>query len=208
KERDRVEIIRGPNIKPIKLPKPMPESITIPVLLKVGDNITTDHIMPAGAEILPLRSNIPEISKHVFKFIDPTFSERAKSHHEGGAIVGGFNYGQGSSREHAAIAPMYLGIKTVIAKSFSRIHEANLINFGIIPFRFDDEKDLDQIKTGDVLKFPALKKYFKNGANGKYKILNETRNREILLNHDFSDWNIKVLMEGGLLNLVRKRIRQ
>ena len=138
--RSPVEVIRGPNIKPVPLAPPVPDYLTGIVLLKVGDNITTDHIMPAGAKILPLRSNIPAISEYVFARVDPQFVERAREQH-GGIIVGGINYGQGSSREHAALAPMYLGVKAIIALSFSRIHHANLINMGILPLTFKSADD-------------------------------------------------------------------
>jgi len=143
-----VEIIRGPNIKPLPDFPPLPDKLEGEILLKVGDNITTDHIMPAGAKILPLRSNIPEISKYVFSRVDENFASRAMEKH-GGFIIGGENYGQGSSREHAAIAPKHLGIKAVIAKSFARIHRANLINFGILPLTFADPSDYERIEQGD-----------------------------------------------------------
>ena len=147
---ETVEIIRGPNIKPLPVNQPLENNLVGNVLLKVEDNITTDHIMPAGAKVLPLRSNIPEISKYVFSQIDPSFSERAIAEN-GGFIVGGHNYGQGSSREHAALAPMYLGIKGVITQSFARIHKANLVNFGLLPLTFKNKENYNKIQQGDTL---------------------------------------------------------
>ena len=139
-----VEVLRGPNIKEFPKSRPLPQELRAPVILKVGDNITTDHIMPAGAKILPYRSNIPFLSKFCFEVCDPTFSERAKAAGES-IIVGGSNYGQGSSREHAALVPMYLGVRAVLTKSFARIHVANLINAGILPLTFCDPADYDAI---------------------------------------------------------------
>ena len=158
-----VEVIRGPNIKPLPLRGALEDRITAKVLLKVGDNITTDHIMPAGAKILPLRSNIPAISEYVFSRIDPEFPRRAKEAGSG-AIVGGGNYGQGSSREHAALAPMYLGIKFVIAKSFARIHKANLVNFGILPLLFARNEDYDGLKGGEVLTIEGVRDAIREGS--------------------------------------------
>jgi len=145
-----VEIVRGPNIRPIPKRGPLPESVEGAVLIKVGDNITTDHIMPAGSRLLPLRSNIPALSEHVFEPVDAEFARHAREK-GGGFVIGGENYGQGSSREHAALAPMHLGVIAVIAKSFARIHRANLINFGILPLTFADKADYDRISRDDVL---------------------------------------------------------
>ncbi|MFY9451956.1 MAG: aconitate hydratase, partial [Bacillota bacterium] len=152
---DEVEVIMGPNIKPVPIGKPLESTMELPVSIKVGDNITTDHIMPAGAKVLPFRSNIPAISEFVFSAVDPSFPERAKELGKS-VIIGGQNYGQGSSREHAALAPMYLGVKAVIAKSFARIHKANLVNFGILPLEFADPEDYDSLEQGDVLIFSNL----------------------------------------------------
>jgi aconitate hydratase len=149
-EAARIEVVRGPNIAPLPRKERPGSELSGVVLLKTGDNITTDHIMPAGAKILPLRSNLPKISEHVFEAVDPTFPARAKEL-GGGFVIGGENYGQGSSREHAALAPMFLGVKAVIVKSFARIHLANLVNFGIIPLTFKDSKDYDKIEQGDSL---------------------------------------------------------
>jgi aconitate hydratase len=180
--------------------------LTLKVVLKVGDNITTDHIMPAGTEILPLRSNITEMAKHVFERVDKAFAERAKKEKDGTIVVGGSNYGQGSSREHAAIAPMYLGVRVVLVKSFARIHEANLVNFGIIPFELADPKQLDTIDAGDVLEFPGLRRYFEAGAKGQFIIKNLTKKRDVPVTHHFSPRSIQLLLAGGLLNSIRDKL--
>jgi len=195
-----IEVIRGPNIKPLPLKKSLEQNLMGEVLIKVDDNISTDAIMPAGAKILPLRSNIPAISEYVFYWLDPTFAKRAKEGN-GGFIVGGENYGQGSSREHAALAPMYLGVKGVLVKSFARIHRANLINFGIIPFEFVNPSDYDKLRQGSVVKIndilgalvrgDKLVKATIDGGNADLKI-------------DFSERQRKILIEGGLLNHTKK----
>ena len=195
---EEVEVYRGPNIKPLPIQQKLPESMGGKVLLKVGDNITTDHIMPAGSKILPLRSNIPAISKYVFESVDPAFSERALKE-KGGFVIGGENYGQGSSREHAALAPMYLGVKAVIAKSFARIHFANLINFGILPLTFENPADYDKIEQGDELNAPDILKEL----NGHKPItfINKTKgNAEYKFKYNLTDRQIKIIKEGGLLN--------
>lgn len=157
---DSFKVLRGPNIKPLPIREEMPESPEGPILLKVGDNITTDDIMPAGAKVLPLRSNIPAISQHVFSGIDLTFAQRALEA-QGGFVLGGHNYGQGSSREHAALAPMYLGAQAVIAKSFARIHKANLINFGIIPLVLENPQDYEELAQGAQVIIPDIRKIVK-----------------------------------------------
>ena len=195
---EEVEVYRGPNIKPLPIQQKLPESMGGKVLLKVGDNITTDHIMPAGSKILPLRSNIPAISKYVFESVDPTFSERALKE-KGGFIIGGENYGQGSSREHAALAPMYLGVKAVIAKSFARIHFANLINFGILPLTFENPADYDKIEQGDELYAPDILKEL----NGQKPVtfVNKTKgNAEYKFKYNLTDRQVTIIKEGGLLN--------
>jgi len=200
-ERAKVEVIRGPNIKPLPIAKEMPESYGGEVLLKVSDNISTDHIMPAGAKILPLRSNIPAISEYVYVRIDPDFPKRAKEK-SGGFIIGGENYGQGSSREHAALAPMYLGLKVVIVKSFARIHLANLINFGILPLTFSNLDDYEKIEQGDQLEFPELKKQVE--ANETVICNNKTKGIEIACNYSLSERQKNILFSGGLLNYTKK----
>ena len=194
---EQVTIIRGPNIKPLPKKEPMPDTLHGEVLLKLGDNITTDHIMPAGAKVLPLRSNIPAISEFVFEKVDKEFAKRAKEK-GGGFLVGGINYGQGSSREHAALAPMYLGVKAVIAKSFARIHRSNLVNFGILPLTFTDENDYLVLDQGDSLELADIKKQLKPG--GILVVHNRTKNKEIKVTHLLSSREIDILFAGGLLN--------
>ncbi len=203
-----VEIVKGPNIKEVPLKEPLSERLEAEVILKVGDNITTDDIMPAGAQVLPLRSNIPEISKYVYSQIDPTFSERALKAKAlgGGIIVGGENYGQGSSREHAAMAPMYLGIKAVIAKSFARIHRANLINFGILPLRFKDPADYDNIKQGDSVVIEGLTETVREG--GEFLARIKEKGIEIWLTTDLSERERNLILAGGLLPYVKKAISE
>jgi len=197
-EGSSTEIIRGPNIRPLPEFNPIPDKLNGELLLKVGDNITTDHIMPAGAKILPLRSNIPEISKFVFNVVDETFPERALEKN-GGFIIGGEDYGQGSSREHAAIAPKYLGIKAVIVKSFARIHLANLVNFGIVPLTFGNKDDFDLFEQGDRLEIDLS-----SLESGKAKMKNITKNFEIQLTHSLSEMDIKLLKLGGKLPYIKK----
>jgi aconitate hydratase len=199
-EAARVEVIRGPNIKPVPLGAPMADDLEGRVLIRVGDNITTDHIMPAGAQILPLRSNIPAISEFVFHRVDPSFVARAREW-GGGIIVAGSNYGQGSSREHAALAPMYLGVRAVIAKSFARIHYANLINTGIAPLVLADPADYDTIELGDHLVLPGLRAALENGE--AVVIENRTKGLSYRVAAAFSDRELANLLAGGLLNLTR-----
>lgn len=195
----KVEVLRGPNIQPLPIRKEMPDNLEGKVLLKLGDNITTDDIMPAGAKILPLRSNIPAISEYVFSQIDASFSARAKEN-QGGLIVGAHNYGQGSSREHAALAPMYLGIKAIIAKSFARIHRANLINFGILPLTFVDEKDYEKIDPDDMLR---IENAATNLVNEELTVKNLTKNCSFNVRHGLSKRQAEVISKGGLLNYIR-----
>ncbi len=200
-EMDTVEIVRGPNIKPFPKTRPLDETIEAKVLLKVEDNITTDHIMPAGAKILPLRSNIPAISEHCFVRCDPEFPSRC--HKEGaGIVIGGANYGQGSSREHAALAPLYLGIRAVVVKSFARIHAANLINAGILPLTFADEADYDRISLYDELVLPDVRRRIQNGE--ALVLENKTKGESYVLNAGFSERQIAVLLAGGLLDYTRE----
>ena len=190
-----VEVLRGPNIKEFPKSRPLGDRISAELILKVGDNITTDHIMPAGAKILPYRSNIPYLSKFCFAVCDETFAERAKAAGEG-IVVGGSNYGQGSSREHAALVPLYLGVRAVIAKSFARIHAANLINAGILPLTFADPADYDQIAQGDRL---TLSNLGAGLAAGKLTMTDETNGRKIALVGTFTDRQRAILQAGGLL---------
>lgn len=195
-----VEIKRGPNIKPLPQFNVLPNELNGEVVIKVGDNITTDHIMPAGAKILPLRSNIPEIAKHVFAPLDKEFYARVTAKN-GGFIIGGHNYGQGSSREHAALAPKHLGIKAVIVKSFARIHLQNLINFGILPLTFCDEKDYDSIQNGDKLE---IKELLKTLDINEVKIINRTRSEEYKVKRSLTARQLEMMKAGGLLNFVGK----
>ena len=201
KEPESVAILRGPNIKPLPLAQALSNTVRGEVLLKLGDNITTDHIMPAGAKILPLRSNVPAISEFVFTRVDPEFPKRAKEK-GGGFVVGGENYGQGSSREHAALAPMYLGLKAVICKSIARIHYANLINFGIVPLTFADKVDYSQIAQGDVLEIANIGEQLKQSKRVTLK--NVTKGIEIELQHVLTPRQIKIVLAGGLLNEIKQ----
>ncbi len=198
-----VEIVRGPNIKPLPEFDPLPEDLTGEVALKVGDNITTDHIMPAGSKILPLRSNVPAISEFVFSAVDSTFPERAK---KAGSviIVGGENYGQGSSREHAALAPRYLGVRAKLVKSFARIHKANLINFGIVPLTFDNPADYEKIEQGDTLTIPGIRNVILSGA--KTVTVKDSKGNTFQARLDLSQRDRFILAAGGLLNWVRAEL--
>lgn len=199
-EAKSLEILRGPNIKPFPTSEPLAEEICCECTLKVGDNITTDHIMPAGAKILPYRSNIPYLSKFCFAVCDEGFAERSKEKGSG-IVIGGENYGQGSSREHAALVPLYLGVKAVIAKSFARIHVANLINAGIIPLTFADASDYEKISEGDVLCLAGIKKAIQNGSD--FVLKNKTTGKDIILAASFSDRQRSMLLAGGLLNYTK-----
>ena len=195
-----VEILRGPNIKPYPDTHPLENEISANLTLKVGDNITTDHIMPAGAKILPYRSNIPHMSQFCFGVCDERFAENALK--AGSSIVvGGENYGQGSSREHAALVPLYLGVRAVLAKSFARIHAANLINAGILPLTFEDPADYDKLDKDDKL---ALVDVFEGIKTGKIKLLNKTKNLEIPVLCSFTERQQKILHAGGLLPFTRE----
>ncbi|MBQ9106648.1 MAG: aconitate hydratase [Clostridia bacterium] len=196
-----VEVLMGPNIKPFPQTEPMPEELTAEAVLKVGDNITTDHIMPAGAKILPYRSNIPYLSNFCFGVCDTSFPERAKAAGRG-FVIGGENYGQGSSREHAALVPLYLGIRAVIVKSFARIHCANLVNAGILPLTFADPADYDRISQGDSLSLPALRERVKNGE--PLELVNNTTGQVIPLSHALSERQREILLCGGLLDYTRE----
>ncbi|MBM3282590.1 MAG: aconitate hydratase, partial [Candidatus Diapherotrites archaeon] len=200
---ENVQVVRGPNIAPLPLAEALPNTIEKKVLLKVGDNISTDGIMPAGAKILPLRSNIPKISEYVFSPIDPNFAKNAKENH-GGLVVGGDNYGQGSSREHAALAPMYLGVKAVIVKSFARIHKANLINFGILPLEFVNPADYDKINAGDVLVLDNLPAHLK-GETHTLNLKNKTKNVDIPVKEEYTRRQREILIAGGLLNYTKNK---
>lgn len=195
-----VEVVRGPNIKPVPVAEPVPDTLRGRVLLKVGDNITTDHIMPAGAQVLPLRSNIPAIAEYVFWRVDPDFVQRAKEW-DGGLVVGGVNYGQGSSREHAALAPMFLGLKAVIAKSFARIHHANLVNVGILPLTFVNEADFEKLEQGDEWEITGVQKAIQSGKN--LTVRNLTKGGNFQVAYTLTERQVEILLTGGLLNYIK-----
>jgi aconitate hydratase len=202
-----IKVIKGPNIKEVPVKEPAGEKIDAEVLLKLGDNITTDDIMPAGSTILPLRSNIPVISEYVFSNIDNTFSKRAKEAKAtgGGIIIGAENYGQGSSREHAALAPMFLGIQAVIAKSFARIHRSNLINFGILPLLFKDARDYEKIEQGDRLVIQDIKQSLTGDQN--YTVSNKTKNYTFEVVSNLNDREKEIILSGGLLPNTKENLR-
>jgi len=194
---EKVVIGRGLNIKPLPLRGPLEDFVEGSVILKVGDNITTDDILPAGAKVLPLRSNIPAISEHLFERIDAHFVKRAKQL-EGGFVVGGENYGQGSSREHAALAPMYLGIKAILTKSYARIHRSNLINFGILPLTFKDPDEFSRIQQGDYLRITNLRNGLR--SSGLLTVENVTQKRSFEVLHGLNQREVAILLAGGSLN--------
>jgi aconitate hydratase len=199
-----VELEKGPNIKPLPVFEPLADGISGPVMLKVGDDISTDEIMPAGSRVLPYRSNIPEISRFVFYPVDESFHERALAHQrQAFFVVGGKNYGQGSSREHAALAPRYLGLKVVIAQSFARIHRQNLVNFGILPLTFVDPDDYGRINQADVLEIEHATEALRKGET--INVNNATRNTLFATEHGLTARQIAAVLEGGLINVVRKR---
>ena len=201
---EKIDLIKGPNIKPLPQFDPLPDSLQLPVLLKVGDDVSTDDILAAGTRVLPFRSNIPEISKFVFERIDETYYKRAMKHREEGSlIVGGSNYGQGSSREHAAIAPRYLGVKMVIVKRFARIHWQNLINFGILPLTFIDPDDFVKIDQEDIISVSNLRSVIQNGK--KVSLVNETKNETYETEHVLSERQVEIVLIGSLINLVKKQ---
>ncbi|MGN0492456.1 MAG: aconitate hydratase, partial [Acutalibacteraceae bacterium] len=194
-----IEVLRGPNIKPFPKSAPQEDSLTAELVLKVGDNITTDHIMPAGAKILPYRSNIPHLSQFCFGVCDETFPERAKTLGKS-IIVGGSNYGQGSSREHAALVPMYLGVRAVITKSFARIHVANLINAGIMPLTFKNPDDYDKLNQGDKL---TLTDVFAGMDKGEITLTDKTTGESFALSCSFTERQKAILKAGGLLEYTK-----
>ncbi|HSM74104.1 MAG TPA: aconitate hydratase [Desulfobacterales bacterium] len=198
-----IELEKGPNIKSMPTFAALPDHLEGPVLLKVGDNISTDEIMPAGARVLPLRSNIPEISRFVFSRIDASYHKRALACRDRGSfVVGGNNYGQGSSREHAALAPRYLGLRAVLAKSYARIHAQNLVNYGILPLIFDDPADFEDIRQDDMLRMDNLRTVFLSGR--WLEVRNLTRRRTYRLTHRLSARQLKMVMAGGLINAIRQ----
>jgi aconitate hydratase len=200
------DLAMGPNIKRLPDLEPLPDRFTLPVLLAVGDDISTDEILPAGTRVLPFRSNIPRIADFAFGAVDETYPDRAKEIREKGghAVLGGENYGQGSSREHAALAPRYLGLRVVIAKSFARIHRQNLVNFGVLPLTFADPADRDRIGAGDVLGFAGLRDGL--AAGDALTVRDEARGRDFRVRHDLSPRQVEVVLAGGLVNAMRRRL--
>jgi aconitate hydratase len=204
KNGQKVELEKGPNIAPLPPFDPLPDTIEGPVLLKLGDNISTDEIMPAGEQVLPYRSNIPAISQFVFAQIDETYHDRAMQYAGSGSlIVAGTNYGQGSSREHATIAPRYLGLKAVIAKSFARIHWQNLVNFGILPLTFADSADWEKISQYDVLILPDLREAIRRG--NQVKVRNKAKGETYATVHVMTERQVEMVLAGSLINLLRER---
>ncbi len=201
------ELIKGPNIKSLPEFDSLPDHLEVPILLKMEDNISTDEILKAGAEVLPLRSNIPEISKYTYHVIDHSFYDRAmenQQEYEGFCVIAGNNYGQGSSREHAALAPRYLGQKFAIAKSYARIAWQNLINFGMIPFEFKNPEDYDQLEQGDILKIWGLRKAIKNKESITATVIG--KNISIPLTYQISDRQVEMLLKGGAINFVKEKV--
>lgn len=199
-EADAVEVLRGPNIQPFPRSRPFADTLTAELVLKVGDNITTDHIMPAGAKILPYRSNIPKLSEFCFTVCDPTFPARARAAGDG-IIVGGSNYGQGSSREHAALVPMYLGIRCVVAKSFARIHAANLINAGILPLTFENPDDYDALQPGAQLRIDGIRAGM---AAGSLTLTDTAAGKSYPVVCGLTERQQAILLAGGLLNYTKE----
>lgn len=204
-EAKKVELVKGPNIASIPNMDALPNELEVPILLKVGDNISTDEILAGGARVLPYRSNLPEISKFTYEIVDETYYSRAMDiRHQGGhAIVGGFNYGQGSSREHAALAPRYLGLKVVIVKDFARIHWQNLINFGILPITFVNEKDYDKLEQGDVLQIKNIRQTIQEG--NELTVTIKDKRHMFQVRHTLSERQVDIMLKGGLINLVKDK---
>ncbi len=197
---------KGPNIKPLPVFTPISEEVHSPVLLKAGDNVSTDEILPAGAKVLPFRSNIPEISKFAFSRIDASFYDRVlKAEESGFIVVGGENYGQGSSREHAALAPRFLGLQAVIAKSFARIHWQNLVNFGILPLTFNNPEDYEKVAQGDHLSIPNLRTSLMSGAS-TLQVINSSNRFSFEASHVMSNRQVEILLAGGLINRTRDKL--
>jgi aconitate hydratase len=203
----REVLVKGPNIKELPELEPLPDELRLPVLLKVGDNISTDEILPAGTRILPLRSNIPAISRFCFEAVDPDYPGRADAALRGGghAVVGGQNYGQGSSREHAVLAPRHLGLRVVLARSFARIHRQNLPNFGVLPLLVQDE-DHAALEQGHELSLGGLRQALQRGA--EIRVKNESTGRAFSARHDLTAHDLQLVLDGGVINHMRARLQQ
>ncbi|MBW3621446.1 MAG: aconitate hydratase, partial [Actinobacteria bacterium] len=206
-DNEDVEIVKGPNISTIPDFDPLPDELTLPVVLKMGDDISTDHILRAGTEVLPYRSNIPEISKFAFDVVDDTYYDRAMETRESGdghAVVGGVNYGQGSSREHAAIAPRYLGLRVAFVKEYARIHWQNLANFGVLPLQFVSDDDYDAIDQGDELQLTDLRSQLESGS--EIEVENTTKGRTFTMKHTLSPRQVEMVLKGGILNVMKEKL--
>lgn len=205
-EAKKVKLLKGPNIASIPEMAELPDHMEIPVLLKMNDNVSTDEILAGGTRVLPYRSNLPEISKFTFEIIDATYYTRAKaiSNSSGHAVIGGFNYGQGSSREHAALAPRYLGLKVALVKDFARIHWQNLVNFGILPLTFADPLDYDKINQGDILLLNNLRANIKKGS--EFTIRVKGADRSITVKHSLSKRQVEIMLKGGMINWVKSKV--
>jgi aconitate hydratase len=213
-EARRVELVKGPNIAALPDFDPLPDRLELPVLLKVGDDVSTDEIMPAGARVLPFRSNIPRISEFCFEAIDESYASRAaeaRDEGDGHAVVGGDNYGQGSSREHAAIAPRYLGLRAVVVQGFARIHQQNLVNFGVLPLTFADADGYDALDQGDVIVLEGLRAALTEGrrdedGTGELVARNESQGRDVPLRYRLSERQVEVILAGGLIPWMKTRL--
>ncbi|MDY7092327.1 MAG: aconitate hydratase, partial [Acidobacteriota bacterium] len=206
-ESAKVELVKGPNIASFPDFDPLPDRLEIPVLLKMGDDISTDEIMPAGTRVLPFRSNIPKISEFCFDILDPTYHDRAMEVRDAGghAVVAGDNYGQGSSREHAALAPRFLGLRLALVKSFARIHWQNLANFGILALTFADDHDYDSIQAGDVLVLENARAAIQQGR--ELELRNRSRDRSYQVQHTLSQRQVDMILRGGLLKWMQERLQ-
>jgi aconitate hydratase len=203
---EEVRLVKGPNIASLPSLPALPDSLRVPVVLKLGDDVSTDEIMPAGARVLPLRSNIPEIARFCFGPVDETYHDRAMDVRKDGghALVAGANYGQGSSREHAALAPGYLGLRVVLARGFARIHWQNLVNFGVLPLSFADQSAYDAVEQGDVLVLRGLRAAVREGRD--VEVVDETKSTTFVARHDLSERQVDVLLAGGLVNWMKDRL--
>lgn len=207
-EAKEVELVKGPNIASIPEMDELPNDMELPILLKMGNDISTDEILAGGARVLPYRSNLPEISKFTFEIVDETYHDRAMEIRDQGghAVVAGMNYGQGSSREHAALAPKYLGLKVAIVKDFARIHWQNLANFGVLPLTFVNEEDLDDLEQGDVLLFKGLRDGIKQSNQVEVEV--KGKDKTLKLEHALSERQIEIMQMGGLINWVKNRLEK
>ncbi len=196
---------KGPNIASIPAMDEMPDRFELPILLKMNDNISTDEILAGGARVLPYRSNLPEISKFTFEIIDDTYYKRGKETVEKGghAIVGGYNYGQGSSREHAALAPRYLGLRVALVKDFARIHWQNLVNFGVLPLTFVNEDDYEKLSSGDVLVLDDIRNKIQQG--NEFFISVKDKDEQIKVKHSLSERQVDIMLKGGIINWAKDR---